>query len=175
MCGNLLAVPSGAQQPISVGVIVVELGETHGGVCVEAWAIAANARLSALVVVWRLESEAFAEHSDIVAVLLTQLVAGVIPQGEFRTFASNREAGDRTHPRQILAREQERRSHAPVVESPVAQGLIKMKVHPTAVAVMHHEVPRPISGPRVKPIDSFVGEGRDKPFELDRINPDVEI
>ena len=37
----------------------------------------------------RLESEAFAQHSDVVSVDLTQLVSGVVPQSELETFASH--------------------------------------------------------------------------------------
>ena len=40
-------------------------------------------------VLWRLESEAFAQDSDVVSVDLAQLISGVVLQGELGTFASN--------------------------------------------------------------------------------------
>jgi len=49
----------------------------------------APVRGSLAEILWWLESEALAERSDVVSVDLTQLVAGVVLQGELRTFALN--------------------------------------------------------------------------------------
>ncbi|WP_241998781.1 hypothetical protein [Kribbella sp. VKM Ac-2569] len=117
----------------------------------------------------------FAEHGDVVSVDLTQLVAGVVLQGELRTFASNRDAGNLAYTREVIAGEQERRVDAAVVESAVAQGLVEVKIYATTVAIMQDEVPRTVAGPGVEPIDSLIGEGCDETFEVDRVDPDVEI
>ena len=50
-----------------------------------------------------------------------------------------------------------------------------MEIHPTIVAVMEDEVPRPVAGPRVDPIDSIVDQGGEEPLSVLGIDPDVEI
>lgn len=123
----------------------------------------------------RLEPEVFAQYSDVVPVDLTQLVSGVVLQGELGTLASNRDTSEPTFAGKILAGEQERRVETAIVEPAVAQSLVEVKVYATTVPVVQDEIPGAVAGPGVDPIDSLAGEGCDQTFEVSRIHPDVEI
>src|SRR3954452_22403122 len=102
----------------------------------------------------QLETEAFAQDTDVVSVDLTQRVTVVISQGELGTFASNLDARYLAFTGQVLFAEDERCIDAAIVQSARSERLVHMKVYSATGPVVQDEVPGTVAGPRVDPIDS---------------------
>jgi hypothetical protein len=110
-----------------------------------------------------------------VSIDVTHLVTGVIPQRELGTLAPNRHTRDVPGTGNVMAGEDERRLDAAVVQPAVAERLVQVQIDSTGVAVMQYEVPGPVAGPRMDPIESLVDEGHEEALGLSRVDPDVEI
>jgi hypothetical protein len=117
----------------------------------------------------------FTQQADIVSVDLARLVPGAVPQGELGTLAANREACYPALAGEVLVGEVERRADAAVAESTLAQRLVGVKIRATTVAVVQDEVPWPVAGPRVDPIDALGDHRREKALEVRCVHPDVEV
>jgi hypothetical protein len=109
-----------------------------------------------------LDTEVSAQHSDVVSVGVPQFVSGAVLQGELRTFAPHRHASDLAATGEIVLGELKWCCDAAVVQPTVTEQFIHVEIHAPTLSVVHHEVPRTVSWPRVDPIDSLVHEGCEK-------------
>ena len=140
-----------------------------------AWRQAYAGSSGSAVGVWEIEPERCTKPGNVVTVDVSDWIAGVPAHSPLRSFAADRCASDAPLTLESSGREDVCVGHAAVVDRPIGQWLVEVKINPPAGTVVQDEIPRSVVALRQNPVDTMCGEDHDELCELFGRQPQIEV